>query len=282
MKAFVIAALLLWCRLAAAATLTVEPVIANTPIVVQWTGSTTPRDWIGIYNQGAGDANFQSWFYTNGVATGSGLFAGRAAGTYDVRMFANDGWARLASAQAIVGGGAPPPPPPPPTTNCLSTAAALVHCFDGNELNGIEPRGILEDVVDSTMHSAHLGAYRAFGSRAAKQAMPDGAGIGALIFHGYDGAKYLNGGYFLLKSDGWAAPDRMGTTWALAFRDYNAGVFEGMFIRGRVSQYTSLEFPYDVRISAPKIVFPRIAPPIKSYLCILPSGEVVAQLGACN
>ena len=75
---------------------------------VTWAGVATPtaRDWIGLYASAtAGDASYLAWRYTTGTAAGTVPFAIPAdvpAGTaYELRLFANDSYARLATAPSF-------------------------------------------------------------------------------------------------------------------------------------------------------------------------------------
>ncbi len=74
-----------------------------------WNGiaSPTPLDWVAVYVPGSPDANYLDWSYTNGAGSGTGsltlldpsLIAG---GTYELRLFANDGGALLAKSAPFV------------------------------------------------------------------------------------------------------------------------------------------------------------------------------------
>ena len=55
------------------------------------------RDWIGLCRVGAGDRDWASWKYTAGATAGTLEFDAPAeTGRYDVRMFENDEFGRLA------------------------------------------------------------------------------------------------------------------------------------------------------------------------------------------
>jgi hypothetical protein len=84
------------------------PTVAASPIslsngaslTVTWSGVTSPsvNNWIGIYAAGAPDANYLSQTFTNGSAAGSTsiVLSGFAPGTYEVRLFADSAFTRLA------------------------------------------------------------------------------------------------------------------------------------------------------------------------------------------
>ncbi len=71
-----------------------------------WSGiaTPTPKDWIGLYTPGSADGAFISWRYTDGSAAGSVPFlipVGTAAGTYELRLYANDGFTLLATSTSF-------------------------------------------------------------------------------------------------------------------------------------------------------------------------------------
>ncbi|HYE08455.1 MAG TPA: hypothetical protein VEL07_23305 [Planctomycetota bacterium] len=84
-----------------AAELTATPatVAPGAAISVSWSGieDAANTDWIGLYAAGADDQQFQSWIYTWAAASGTTTFlAPTTPGSYDLRLFANDGYGRLA------------------------------------------------------------------------------------------------------------------------------------------------------------------------------------------
>jgi len=84
------------------------PTLAVTPVTISngatltatWNGIASPsvNNWIGIYAAGAPDANFLSQTFTSGVAAGttSMVLSGLPAGTYELRLFADSAFTRLA------------------------------------------------------------------------------------------------------------------------------------------------------------------------------------------
>ncbi len=72
----------------------------NEAFEVNWTAPadrTTSRDWIGIYRAGTSDTQFVTWQYIpDGEGGGTRTFTVRQPGTYEVRMFSNNGYERLA------------------------------------------------------------------------------------------------------------------------------------------------------------------------------------------
>ncbi len=73
-------------------------------------GPANPSDWIGLFAVGASDSNPFVWVYLNGTrmapptgvaAATINLGAPSTAGSYHVRFFANNGYTRLATSQAI-------------------------------------------------------------------------------------------------------------------------------------------------------------------------------------
>lgn len=60
---------------------------------------TSTRDWIGIYRAGAGDRSYVAWKYLPSSGTaGNVSFNLRSAGTYEVRLFSNNSYTRVAKA----------------------------------------------------------------------------------------------------------------------------------------------------------------------------------------
>ncbi len=100
---------------AAGPTLGVNPTsaAAGGSVTVSWTGITNPTagDWIGLYAQGSADTGFIDWMYVScsksaSTARASGsctlaLPGSLALGTYELRLFANNGFTRLATSSAL-------------------------------------------------------------------------------------------------------------------------------------------------------------------------------------
>lgn len=91
-----------------AATLSASPssVYSSQPVTATWGAIFQPSatDWVGLYAAGAADNAFVAFIYTNGNASGSaGLTvpANAAAGTYELRLFSNNGYSKLATSGAI-------------------------------------------------------------------------------------------------------------------------------------------------------------------------------------
>ena len=109
-----------YTRLATSAPFTLNPtgptvLAATTPTVqgsalnIVWSGiaAPTPFDWVAIYAVGANDTAYMRWDYTGGTSAGSvnlplthaNLVPG---GSYEVRLFANDDYTRLAASGSFV------------------------------------------------------------------------------------------------------------------------------------------------------------------------------------
>ena len=107
------------------ASLTATPAtaVAGATVTATWSGITAPTstDWIGLYAAGASDRLMDAWLYvscsqTTGAARAAGSCSfpvpnGIAAGTYELRLFANNGYTRLATS--------------PPLTVSLETGVTL-------------------------------------------------------------------------------------------------------------------------------------------------------------
>jgi hypothetical protein len=100
-----------WQRLSLSNVITVAasgPTVAATPIAiangttltVTWNGIAAPsvNNWIGLYAVGAPDASFLGQVFTNGQATGSASMTPGplTPGAYELRLFANSAFTRLA------------------------------------------------------------------------------------------------------------------------------------------------------------------------------------------
>jgi RHS repeat-associated protein len=93
-----------------AATLSASPASVpfggSSTVTAAWSAIASPSstDWIGLYTPGAPDQGSLAWRYTTGAASGSVPFtipASLPIGTYELRLFANNGYARLATSNAI-------------------------------------------------------------------------------------------------------------------------------------------------------------------------------------
>jgi hypothetical protein len=94
--------------IAAGATVSGTPgsITAGGTLTVTWTsiGSPTPTDWIGLAPVGGVASSYVAWRYTTGTASGSGPLVvpvGVAAGTYELRLYAADGFTLLARSTGI-------------------------------------------------------------------------------------------------------------------------------------------------------------------------------------
>jgi hypothetical protein len=73
---------------------------------VSWGGivAPVPRDWLGLFEPGAADTEYLAWRYTSGDASGTIPFllpARIAPGTYELRLFADNGYNRLATSNTF-------------------------------------------------------------------------------------------------------------------------------------------------------------------------------------
>jgi hypothetical protein len=100
---------------AAPASLSVSPstVLRGSSVTATWSGIASPTalDWIGLYPAGAADTAYATWIYVScsqapSVAKASGscaltVPATLAGGAYELRLFANNGYTRLATSNAL-------------------------------------------------------------------------------------------------------------------------------------------------------------------------------------
>ena len=84
-------------------TLAVSPVtaVAGSTLTVGWHGVAAPtaNDWVGVYADGAPNANYLAWVYTSGLASGTATIAlpgVLGVGVYELRLFTNNSLTRLA------------------------------------------------------------------------------------------------------------------------------------------------------------------------------------------
>ena len=75
-------------------------VVRGSAVTATWSNVCTPtvRDWIGIFAPGAPNTSYVAWRYTTGTGSGSvplTVPSSVAPGTYEIRLFANNGYARL-------------------------------------------------------------------------------------------------------------------------------------------------------------------------------------------
>jgi hypothetical protein len=73
---------------------------------VSWDGIAAPasRDWLGLFEPFAADTEYLAWRYTSGDTSGTLPFllpARIAPGTYELRLFANNGYNRLATSNTV-------------------------------------------------------------------------------------------------------------------------------------------------------------------------------------
>ena len=101
-------------------------------------GPGNATDWVGLYPAGAPDGGYLSWSYLNGSAAppASGqtsasftTYAPLAAGTYEWRLFANNGMTKIATSSAVI----------------VSASAAVLT------VNGVTPPGEASAVAGSTI-----------------------------------------------------------------------------------------------------------------------------------
>jgi subtilisin family serine protease len=90
------------------ASLTASPTttVPGSTVTASWTdlAGSSSLDWIGLFVPGAPDTSFLTYRYTTGSANGSVPFtipASLAPGTYELRLFSNGGFTRLATSNSI-------------------------------------------------------------------------------------------------------------------------------------------------------------------------------------
>ena len=111
---FIIVAMLLFlclCSVANAASVNADVDPGTMNITVTYSGAPgNAKDWIGIYKVGAADGSYISYQYLKGNKNGSLTFTAPnvynvpQAGTYNFRMFVNDGYTKIATSNDVVVG----------------------------------------------------------------------------------------------------------------------------------------------------------------------------------
>ena len=90
-----------------AASLSASPSTVNAggSVTASWSGDLSPSigDWIGLYSPGAADSAYVSFRYTGGGVSGSLTFVipNVSPGTYELRLYSNYSYARLATSNPI-------------------------------------------------------------------------------------------------------------------------------------------------------------------------------------
>jgi hypothetical protein len=75
-------------------------------VTATWSNVCAPtsKDWIGLFLPGAPNTSYLAWRYTTGSASGSvplTIPASLAPGTYELRLFANNGYTRLGTSNTF-------------------------------------------------------------------------------------------------------------------------------------------------------------------------------------
>jgi hypothetical protein len=74
-------------------------------ITIEFTGAPgSAKDWIAISPAGSDATTYGEWAYLDGATSGSHVFGGLAPGSYEARIYANDGFTIVGSALFSVGG----------------------------------------------------------------------------------------------------------------------------------------------------------------------------------
>lgn len=130
-----------------AATLSASPsnVAQGGAVTATWGAVAAPTngDWIGLFSQGAGDGSYRDWIYVSctksmggSSVNGSCSFAipgSLANGTYELRLFSNDGFTRLATSGPINVS-----PTPPPSTRFVDNGDGTVTDNQTKRMWGIK------------------------------------------------------------------------------------------------------------------------------------------------
>ena len=184
-----------WVKLATSATITVTPpppptiTLSATTIVSGATVTATiangpgnAGDWLGLLGASAADGTYVDWKYLNGtrIRPGSGTTGAAVAftmpatpGTYNVRFFLNDSWAKLATSATIT-----VTPPPPPTITLSTTTIVPGGTVTATIVNGPGNAG---DWLGLLGASAADGTYVAWKYLNGMQSRPANGVTGAAV-----------------------------------------------------------------------------------------------------
>jgi hypothetical protein len=166
-----------WLRLAVSNPFTLPRLSVSTTtvqggesITVSWTGIANPTttDWIGFFAAGTPDGSSGplSWQYTDGLANsvmGYQIPTGLFAGTYELRLYSNSTWLRLAVAGPLTlsGGGDPNSP-----AFCSPRPTVSVSFDPGSGTGGIGvvSPNYLQSITFGTATNAFINAGSVTGS----------------------------------------------------------------------------------------------------------------------
>ena len=145
-----------------------------------YNGPGNAKDWIGLYNNGAPDSPSIKWLYVNGtqtatigISTGSVTFSGglTAAGTYNARFFANDGYTRICDQVTFTVGATSTPTPTPagtatPTpTPTPTTTPASFPAISLSPLTSVDSNQTINITISNAENPSHstdwIGLYEA-------------------------------------------------------------------------------------------------------------------------
>ncbi len=164
-------------------TITPTAVAGGGTVSVSWAGRTYPTttDWIGLYVPGAGDTSYYYWFYTSSCTTTAGSPAKSSGscsatmpvteGTYEFRMFAQNGYTKLATSSPVIVAAATSTPTVTLTATSTQTPTlTLTPMLPGNSPWGNGSDGSLSVATGTTYNMStqnHSGRTCADGGDAA-------------------------------------------------------------------------------------------------------------------
>lgn len=160
--------------------------------------------------------------FTNGVNAGGSTFTSAATSLIVTNTVTNS---PAFSIEGMQGHG----------TNPVATVSGgpLHYMFDDNTTAGINPRGIINDSVDNTVHGVHWSYYKARGSRASKASLQNGDFIGGLVAYGYNvNNQYIPAGAFAIVANGTISSGVMPTTAYISAVDSSGVLNFGLIVTG--------------------------------------------------
>jgi RHS repeat-associated protein len=193
--------------------MTSAPAIKGQSITVKWSGIVSPTtyDWVGIYTPGSADTVYLDYAYTNGSSAGSLAFPltspALTAGTYELRLFANDGYTRLATS--------------PPFTVVVATPTSPAGLYYYHN----DHRGSPQALTDSSGAVVWRATYDPFGQATiTTQTIANYLRDPGMYSDSETGLYYWNSRYYDPKTGRGIQPDRMSVAEHVARWQANMGV----------------------------------------------------------
>jgi len=144
-------------------TLSTNSIGVGGTLAVNWfNNQETTTDWLSLAQAGSANNSYVDWKFTSSCSRGAGttalekgtcFFTVNTAGTYELRLFAQNSYTRLATSEPLQvnpGQGNPPPPSSGPVrceplTNCGTATCSTTTCTAGSVIT--VPVNLVSDTV---------------------------------------------------------------------------------------------------------------------------------------